>query len=116
MERGRAGAARDSPQGRSGLVRYGMSGAVVAAVKDGRVLFSKGFGFADLARHKPMTTELASITRVPDFYFVRSFVSSTEDLSVPRMSVAYFPSNFASRVPSIDTIPSSFVNASAFIS
>jgi CubicO group peptidase (beta-lactamase class C family) len=45
-----------------------VSGAVVVAVKDGRVLFSKGFGFADLARHRPMTADatlvnIASITR-----------------------------------------------------
>jgi CubicO group peptidase (beta-lactamase class C family) len=45
-----------------------MSGAVVVAVKDGRVLFSKGFGFADSARHRPMTADatlvnIASITR-----------------------------------------------------
>jgi CubicO group peptidase (beta-lactamase class C family) len=51
------------------LVRFGIPGAVVIAVKDGRVLFSEGFGFADLAGHIPMNPDatlvnVASITKL----------------------------------------------------
>lgn len=38
----------------SALARGGLAGAVVTVVRDGQVLLSKGYGYADLARRKPM--------------------------------------------------------------
>ena len=51
------------------LRRFGIPGAVVVAVKDGNVLLSRGYGFADLAKHRPMTADatlvnVASITKL----------------------------------------------------
>jgi len=37
------------------LEREDVAGAVVAVVKDGRVLFAKGYGFADVAKRKPVS-------------------------------------------------------------
>jgi CubicO group peptidase (beta-lactamase class C family) len=37
------------------LEREDVAGAVVAVVKDGRVLFAKGFGFSDVAKRKPVS-------------------------------------------------------------
>src|SRR5882762_6243421 len=37
------------------LEREDVAGAVVAVVKDGRVLFAKGYGFADVATRKPIS-------------------------------------------------------------
>src|ERR1700674_804969 len=37
------------------LEREDVAGAVVAVVKDGRVLFAKGYGFAGVAKHKPVS-------------------------------------------------------------
>jgi CubicO group peptidase (beta-lactamase class C family) len=39
------------------LGRFGIPGAVVVAIKDGGVLLSQGYGFADLEQHKPMTAD-----------------------------------------------------------
>jgi len=36
------------------LARTGIAGAVVAVVKDGQVLFEKGYGYADVAARKPI--------------------------------------------------------------
>ncbi|WP_064749163.1 serine hydrolase domain-containing protein [Lysobacter antibioticus] len=38
----------------SALARGGLAGAVVVVVRDGRTLLSKGYGYADLARRRPM--------------------------------------------------------------
>ena len=39
------------------LERENIAGATVAVVKDGKVLFSKGYGFADVASKKPVSPE-----------------------------------------------------------
>jgi CubicO group peptidase (beta-lactamase class C family) len=39
---------------RAGMEEHHVSGAVVAIVKDGQVLFSKGYGFKDLETHEPV--------------------------------------------------------------
>ncbi len=38
----------------AGLAQGDMAGAVVVVVKDGRILFQKGYGFADVAARKPV--------------------------------------------------------------
>lgn len=38
------------------LEREDVAGAVVAVVKDGHVLFAKGYGFSDVAKRKPVST------------------------------------------------------------
>lgn len=38
------------------LEREDIAGAVVAVVKDGKVLFAKGYGFSDVAKRKPVST------------------------------------------------------------
>src|SRR5258708_771693 len=37
------------------LQREDIAGAVVAVVKDGHILFSKGYGFSDLEKRKPVS-------------------------------------------------------------
>jgi len=37
------------------LEREDLAGAVVAVVKDGQVLFAKGYGFSDVAKRKPVS-------------------------------------------------------------
>jgi CubicO group peptidase (beta-lactamase class C family) len=39
------------------LQRANIAGAVVSVVKDGKVLFAKGYGYADVAAKKPVSTE-----------------------------------------------------------
>src|SRR5215467_3630371 len=39
------------------LQRGDIAGAVVAVVKDGKVLFAKGYGYADVAAKKPVSPE-----------------------------------------------------------
>src|SRR5258708_31266123 len=38
----------------SQLEREDIAGAVVAVVRDGKVLFAKGYGFSDVEKHKPI--------------------------------------------------------------
>src|SRR5215831_1091825 len=38
------------------IEREDIAGAVVAVVKDGQVLFLKGYGFADVAKRKPVSS------------------------------------------------------------
>jgi CubicO group peptidase (beta-lactamase class C family) len=52
----------------AGLLNYGLktgdiAGAVVAVVKDGRVLFQSGYGYADVAKKIPMDAE-RTMTRI----------------------------------------------------
>jgi CubicO group peptidase (beta-lactamase class C family) len=63
------------------LVRYGMSGALVVVVKDARVLFSKGFGFADLARHRPTTADATLVN-------IASLTGQTSVMRVQRCSAS----------------------------
>src|SRR5579885_3220666 len=37
------------------LARDDIAGAVVVVVKDGKVLFAKGYGYADVERHRPVS-------------------------------------------------------------
>lgn len=46
-----------------GLKRGDIAGVVVAIVKDGRTLFQSGYGYADVATHKPMDPE-SVMTRI----------------------------------------------------
>jgi CubicO group peptidase (beta-lactamase class C family) len=39
------------------LQREDIAGAVVVVVKDGKVLFEKGYGYADVATRKPVTAD-----------------------------------------------------------
>src|SRR5215472_8279694 len=39
------------------LERADVAGAVVAVVKDGKVLFMKGYGYADVAARRPVSPE-----------------------------------------------------------
>src|SRR6185503_11314982 len=39
------------------LKREDVAGAVVVIVKDGSILFSKGYGYADVAKKKPVSVE-----------------------------------------------------------
>ena len=39
------------------LEREDVAGAVVAVVKDGQVLFAKGYGYSDMAKRTPVTPD-----------------------------------------------------------
>ncbi len=39
------------------IERGDVAGAVVAVVKNGEVIFAKGYGFADVEKHKPVDAE-----------------------------------------------------------
>jgi CubicO group peptidase (beta-lactamase class C family) len=39
------------------LQREDIAGAAIVVVKDGRILFSKGYGYSDVAQHKPATAD-----------------------------------------------------------
>lgn len=43
--------------------RFDVAGTVVSVVKDGKVLFTKGYGYSDVARHAPVTTD-ATLFRI----------------------------------------------------
>jgi CubicO group peptidase (beta-lactamase class C family) len=57
-----------------GLIRYGLAhgdgaGGVIVVVKDGRILFAKGYGYANVAQRKPVVADetlfrIASITKL----------------------------------------------------
>jgi CubicO group peptidase (beta-lactamase class C family) len=39
------------------LARDNIAGAAISVVKDGKVLFAKGYGFADVEKRKPVTSD-----------------------------------------------------------
>src|SRR5258708_28567512 len=49
----------------SQLEREDIAGAVVAVVKDGKVLFAKGYGFSDVEKRKDISPEETLSGRVP---------------------------------------------------
>ena len=52
-----------------GIARGNIAGGVIAVVKDGHILFAKGYGYANVADHKPVVADetlfrIASITKL----------------------------------------------------
>ena len=62
VEEAHALAAEDAQAYFDGMVPYALArgnvaGAVLVVVKDGKILFAKGYGYADVAKHKPVIAD-----------------------------------------------------------
>jgi CubicO group peptidase (beta-lactamase class C family) len=60
------------------LDRYSVPGAAVALIREGEVVWEKGFGFADLSTHIPVTTEtefnVGSLSKTPTAWAIMQMV------------------------------------------
>src|SRR5262245_32028340 len=88
------------------LQREGIAGAAVAAVKDGKVLFARGYRYADIERKMPVTAETtmfrqASVSKLFTWTAVMQLVEQGRldlDVDVARYLDFPIPSRSYSRV------------------
>jgi CubicO group peptidase (beta-lactamase class C family) len=88
------------------LKREGIAGAAVAVVKDGNVLFARGYGYADIERKMPVTAETtmfrqASVSKLFTWTAVMQLVEQGKldlDVDVARYLDFQIPSRSYSRV------------------
>ncbi|MGH9773598.1 MAG: serine hydrolase domain-containing protein [Candidatus Acidiferrales bacterium] len=68
------------------ISRDDIAGAVVAVVKDGKLLFSKGYGYADVAKKRPVTPD-STLFRVGSISKLFTWTSVMQQVELGKMSL-----------------------------
>jgi CubicO group peptidase (beta-lactamase class C family) len=88
------------------LEKEGVAGAAIAVVKDGQVLFARGYGYADLQQRKPVSPSttlfrIASVSKVVTYTAVMQLVEQGKlelDADVSRYLDFSIPATFSSPI------------------